>query len=177
MLSAARGHETPHSAAAMAELCRNYWYPLYAFIRRRGHSAEEAEDLTQEFFARLLAKEFLAGVDREKGRFRTFLLMAVKRFLANEYDRAQAQKRGGGQRMVPLDALESETRYRLEPSHTLTAGAALRATMGRDAVGKGLARLQAEMTSGGKAALFDAMKGAWAAPRTRLMRRLRPAWA
>ena len=91
---------------------QNYWYPLYAFIRRRGHSAEEAEDLTQEFFARLLDKEFLAGVDRERGRFRTFLLMAVKRFLANEYDRAQAKKRGGGQRVVPLDALESETRYR-----------------------------------------------------------------
>ena len=85
----------------MAELCRSYWYPLYAFIRRHGHDAHEAEDLTQEFFARLLAKQFLAGVDREKGRFRTFLLMAVKRFLANEYDRAQAQKRGGGQTSCP----------------------------------------------------------------------------
>ena len=159
VLSAARGHETPQSAAAMAELCRNYWYPLYAFIRRRGHSAEEAEDLTQEFFARLLAKEFLAGVDRERGRFRTFLLMAVKRFLANEYDRAQAQKRGGGQRVVPLDALESETRYRLEPSHTLTAERLFEQQWAVTLLDKVLARLQAEMTSGGKAALFDALKG------------------
>lgn len=158
VLSAARGHQTPRSAAAMAELCRSYWYPLYAFIRRRGHGVEEAEDLTQEFFARFIAKEFLAGVDREKGRFRTFLLMAVKRFLANEYDRAQAQKRGGGQRIVPLEGLEPEARYRQEPAHALTAERLFEQQWAVTLLEKVLARLQAEMTSGGKAALFDTLK-------------------
>ena len=84
-------------------MCENYWFPLYAFVRRAGHSAEDAQDLTQEFFVRLLDKHFLAAADRKKGRFRTFLLTAVKRFLANEYDRARAQKRGGGQRIVSLE--------------------------------------------------------------------------
>ena len=84
------------------------WYPLYAFIRRRGHPAYDAEDLTQEFFARLLDKHFLAAADREKGRFRTFLLMAVKRFLANEHDAAQARRRGGGRPTVSLDGMQPE---------------------------------------------------------------------
>ena len=121
----------------MAELCRIYWYPLYAFIRHRGHGAHDAEDLTQEFFARLLDKHFLAAADRDKGRFRTFLLMAVKRFLANEHDAAQAQKRGGGQRVVPLDGLQTEARYHQEPADSLTSRAALRATVGPDALGPG----------------------------------------
>ena len=159
VLSAARASQTPRAAAAMAELCRIYWYPLYAFIRRRGHPAPEAEDLTQEFFARLLEKHFLAAADREKGRFRTFLLMAVKRFLANEYDRAQAQKRGGGQRIVPWEGLEPETRYRLEPANTLTPERLFEQQWALTLLDQVLARLQAEMTAGGKAALFEAMKG------------------
>ncbi|MGO8753145.1 MAG: RNA polymerase sigma factor [Thermoguttaceae bacterium] len=159
VLSAARGSQTPRAAAAMAELCRIYWYPLYAFIRRRGHPAPEAEDLTQEFFAQLLEKHFLAAADREKGRFRTFLLMAVKRFLANEYDRAQARKRGGGQRIVPLEGLEPETRYRLEPADTLTPERLFEQQWALTLLDQVLARLQAEMTAGGQAALFESMKG------------------
>jgi len=159
VLSAARGSQTPRAAAAMAELCRIYWYPLYAFIRRRGHAAPEAEDLTQEFFARLLEKHFLAAVDREKGRFRTFLLMAVKRFLANEYDRAQTQKRGGPRRIVPLEGLEPENRYRLEPADTLTPERLFEQQWALTLLDQVLARLEAEMTAGGKAALFEAMKG------------------
>jgi RNA polymerase sigma-70 factor (ECF subfamily) len=147
------------ASEAMAELCGSYWYPLYAFIRRRGHGAQEAEDLTQEFFARLLAKRFLAGVDRRKGRFRTFLLMAVKRFLANEYDRCRARKRGGGRRLVSLEGLEPETRYCREPAHRLSAERLFEQQWALTLLDNVLARLQAEMTGGGKAELFDALKG------------------
>jgi len=159
VLSAARGLQTPRAAAAMAELCRIYWYPLYAFIRRRGHPAPEAEDLTQEFFARLLEKHFLAAADREKGRFRTFLLMAVKRFLANEHDRARAQKRGGRQRIVPLEGFGPKTRYSLELADTLTPERLFERQWALALLDQVLARLQKEMAAGGKAALFESMKG------------------
>ncbi len=143
----------------MAELCRIYWYPLYAFIRHRGHAAHDAEDLTQEFFARLLDKHFLASADREKGRFRTFLLMAVKRFLANEYDAAQARKRGGGQRIVPFEGLQPEARYHQEPADNLTPERLFEQQWALTLLDQVLARLQAEMTAGGKAALFESLKG------------------
>ena len=159
VLSAARGSQTPRAAAAMAELCGLYWYPLYAFIRRRGHAAHDAEDLTQEFFARLLDKHFLAAADREKGRFRTFLLMAVKRFLANEYDASQARKRGGGQRIVPWQGLDPEARYHLEPADTLTPERLFEQQWALTLLEQVLGRLQTEMTTAGKAALFEAMKG------------------
>ena len=120
VLSAARGSETPQAVAAMAELCRLYWYPLYAYVRRRNHDAHEAEDLTQEFFARLLAKNYLADVDRRKGKFRAFLLAAMKHFLADEWDRSRAQKRGGGKTIVPLDGAGADSRYSREPSQDLT---------------------------------------------------------
>jgi RNA polymerase sigma-70 factor (ECF subfamily) len=166
VLAAAAGNVSPRAHEAMAELCRSYWYPLYAFIRRHGHDAHEAEDLTQEFFARLLAKQFLSGVDREKGRFRAFLLTAVKRFLANEYDHARAQKRGGGQKIVPLDGLESEARYCREPAHAFTAERLFERQWALTLLEKVLARLQAEMHGAGKAALFDVLKGCLAQTRT-----------
>ena len=92
----AAGQKDSRAKAALQELCQIYWYPLYAFVRRQGHGENDAEDLTQEFFARLLARDDLATVDREKGKFRSFLLASMKHFLANESDRARAQKRGGG---------------------------------------------------------------------------------
>jgi RNA polymerase sigma-70 factor (ECF subfamily) len=95
--------------------CRNYWYPLYAFVRRRGHDPSEAEDLTQEFFARLLAGNSLTTVQPEKGRFRTFLLAALKNFLANEWDKSTRLKRGGGEAPISLESLDPESRYSLEP--------------------------------------------------------------
>ncbi len=159
VLSAARGSQTPRAAAAMAELCRIYWYPLYAFIRRRGHPVHEAEDLTQEFFARLLDKHFLAAADREKGRFRTFLLMAAKRFLANEHDHAQARKRGGGRRILPLQGVEPEARYHQEPADNLTPERLFEQQWALTLLDQVLSRLQAEMTAAGKAALFESMKG------------------
>lgn len=112
VLTAGRG-ESPQAARALDELCRIYWYPLYAYVRRCGHEAHEAEDLTQEFFARLLAKNYLADVQREKGKFRSFLLASLKHFLANEWDRAHTAKRGGQNAHLSLDA--AETRYRAEP--------------------------------------------------------------
>jgi len=105
---AARRETSPAATAALETLCRNYWYPLYAYVRRAGHGPHDAQDLTQEFFARLLAKEWMRGAARERGRFRTFLLVAMKRFLAKEWRRAAAQKRGGGVAAVPLDAAVRE---------------------------------------------------------------------
>src|SRR5512139_954527 len=99
VLSAAK-RGSPQAAEALEKLCRTYWYPLYAYVRRRGYGPDDAQDQTQEFFARLLAKHSIAGADRAKGRFRSFLLGALKHFLADEKERAFAQKRGGGQELI-----------------------------------------------------------------------------
>ena len=159
MVVSAGRSRSPEASRSLATLCENYWFPLYAFVRRAGHSAEDAQDLTQEFFVRLLDKHFLAAADPKKGRFRTFLITAVKRFLANEYDRVQAQKRGGGQRIVSLEGLEPEARYRREPADTLTPERLFEQQWALTLLEQVLARLQAEMTADGKAALFDALKG------------------
>lgn len=159
VLSAARGSDTPRAAAALAELCRIYWYPLYAFLRRRGHSAHEAEDLTQEFFARLLDKHFLADVDPRKGKFRSFLLVALQHFLANERDRARAQKRGGGQAVVSLDGLTAETRYHLEPADELTPERLFEKQWALTLLEQVLTQLHAEFAADGKTDLFQNLKG------------------
>jgi len=159
VLSAARGTQTPRAAAAMAELCAIYWYPLYAFIRRRGLEAHEAEDLTQEFFARLLAKHSLVDVAPEKGKFRSFLLASVKHFLANEYDRAAAQKRGGGQKVIALDALRADSRWRLEPADELTPEKLFERRWALAVLDQVLTRLEAELAAAGKACQFEALKG------------------
>ena len=132
LVVAARDRTSPQAREALATLCRTYWYPLYAFIRRQGYSADQAQDLTQEFFARLLEKDFLSMVDREKGKFRSFLLACCKHFLANERDRANAQKRGGGCQLISVDFSAVEGRYRLESSHTLTPERSVRAPLGFD---------------------------------------------
>ncbi|MEE8583344.1 MAG: sigma-70 family RNA polymerase sigma factor [Acidobacteriota bacterium] len=99
------------SRQALETLCGTYWTPVYSFVRRRGHSADEAQDLTQGFFTRLLEKQSLAAANRERGKFRSFLLSSVKNYLANEWDRSQAQKRGGGTTAVPIDAESAERLY------------------------------------------------------------------
>jgi RNA polymerase sigma-70 factor (ECF subfamily) len=99
----------------MERLCQTYWYPLYVFVRRKGHTHEDASDLTQAFFARFLEKDYLRSVEESRGRFRTFLLTAMTHFLANEWDRTQAQRRGGGRQFLSLEAVSAEERYRLEP--------------------------------------------------------------
>ena len=116
---AAGGTPSPESTAALERLCSSYWYPLYAFVRRQGQSPADAEDLTQAFFAKLLEKHYLQAAEREKGRFRTFLRVALKRFLANEWDRVRSLKRGGGQATVPLDTAIAERLYQAEPSSDL----------------------------------------------------------
>ncbi len=114
------GTPSPESAAALERLCGWYWYPLYAFVRRSGYLPADAEDLTQEFFARLLEHNWIAHADRYKGRFRSFLLMAMKRFLAKEWDKAKTLKRGGQVRLVPLQLNTAETRYGRDPADTRT---------------------------------------------------------
>lgn len=113
---AARDEASPDAAVALETLCQTYWYPLYAYVRRAGHGPHDAQDLTQEFFSRLLSKEWLRGAAKERGRFRTFLLMAMKRFLAKEWHRANAQKRGGLNTLVPLNIADAEQRYLIEPT-------------------------------------------------------------
>lgn len=109
------GHRSsPDSQQALESLCRTYWYPLYTYVRRRVPNVHEAQDLTQEFFARLLERNALAAADGERGRFRSFLLTAFKHFLADEWDKAKAQKRGGGRRAIPLNLESGECRYALE---------------------------------------------------------------
>ena len=122
VLAAGRG-DAPEADAALASLCQIYWYPLYAYVRRSGHPADEARDLTQEFFARLLEKHYLGAADSERGRFRSFLLTALKRFLSREWHRARSLKRGGGRRILSLDFEQGESRFRLEPATEVTAEA------------------------------------------------------
>ncbi len=120
VLAAGQG-ESPVATAALEHLCHTYWYPLYAHARRRGHPIEEAQDLTQEFFARLLARQWISRADARRGRFRSFLLGALDHFLANEWDRARCEKRGGGQAHLPFDTVAAERIYLLEPGQGLNA--------------------------------------------------------
>ena len=108
------------ASEALEQLCRTYWYPLYAYVRRRGHGPEDARDLTQEFFALLLRKEYFRLANRARGRFRTFLLHALEHFLVNEWKRAQCAKRGGGLTCLSLDVEGAEHRYTNEPAVTMT---------------------------------------------------------
>src|SRR3954468_11495534 len=117
----ARDEDTGISGAALETLCQTYWSPIYAYVCRQGYSPADAQDMTQGFFARLLAQDYLQSVVREKGKFRTFLLVALKRFLVNEWTRGQTQKRGGGCTHVPLVGHSAETQHLAEPADHLTA--------------------------------------------------------
>src|SRR5438552_10931065 len=159
LVLAAQDRASPEARQALEDLCDAYWYPLYAFIRRSGHNSDEARDLTQEFFARLLEKDYLADVDREKGKFRSFLLAACKHFLANERDRALAQKRGGGRTMLSFDADAAESRYCSEPQHTLTPARRFERRWVLVLLQSVLSRLRDEQTQAGKGEHFDQLKG------------------
>ncbi len=162
---AARQQDSPEAEEALGTLCQTYWYPLYAFVRRQGHSPADAQDLTQEFFARLIGKQYLAGIQREGGRFRSFLLTALKRFLANEWDRARAQKRGGGQPALSIDTNSAETRYRLEPVDDRSPERIYERQWAQALLGQVLARLQAEYVAQDKGALFDRLQSSLSQPR------------
>ena len=116
----AQATSAPQADAALEKLCRTYWYPLYAYVRRKGEDEESARDLTQGFFARLLEKNYLDQVRREKGKFRSFLLAALNHFMLDEWDKARAQKRGGGHPLISLDDSTSEDRYHLEPADIMS---------------------------------------------------------
>ena len=151
-------HASPDSEAALVKLCQTYWYPLYAYVRRRGHSPEDAQDLTQSFFASVLEKKYLDRADRERGRFRTFLLSSLENFLNNEWDRSRAQKRGGGQQTISWDELDAEGRYLNEPVDELTPERIFEKRWAATLLEEVLRKLRTEFVAGGKAEFFDLVK-------------------
>ena len=155
---AAGGHDDRRSREALAKLCATYWYPLYAFVRRQGFGPEDAEDLTQGFFAHLLEHEALTTVDRAKGKFRSFLLASLRHFLADERDRARAQKRGGGRSSVPLDVVSAEKRYALEPADHASPDRVFERNWALALMEQVLDRLRAEQVVADKRAQFDLLR-------------------
>lgn len=161
LINAARPDEISQTRAreALEELCRNYWYPLYAFVRSRGYSAVDAQDLTQAFFAQIIETCGFASADSKRGRFRSYLLGAMKHFLANEWNRAQTQKRGGKVQFIEWDAIDPETRYAEtseqsdNPEHLFDREWALQIIAGA------LQKLRDEMAKAGRHEQFDALKG------------------
>ena len=157
---AAGGADSEHARSALEHLCTAYWYPLYAFVRRQGQSPHDAQDLTQAFFARLLARNFLGDADPAKGRFRSFLLGAMKHFLSDEWDRARAQKRGGGVQFIALDAESAETRYKLEPADEASPESNYDRRWALALLDEVLRRIRAEFARDGKEHVFDELKPA-----------------
>jgi RNA polymerase sigma-70 factor (ECF subfamily) len=155
---AAKDKSSPQSDQALEALCRTYWYPLYVFVRRQGHQPADAQDLVQEFFARLLQKDYLQSVERERGRFRTFLIMVLKRFLANEWDRARAQKRGSGQTPLPLDVELAETRFQEEASVDMAADLAFDRHWGVALLDQALEQVRSEHERQGKGREFECLR-------------------
>jgi RNA polymerase sigma-70 factor (ECF subfamily) len=155
----AAGQDTsPEKSQALERLCRTYWYPLYAFVRRRGYPPHEAQDLTQSFFLRLLDKQYLKAVDRTKGKFRTFLLASLEHFLANEWRRSQAQKRGGKMTFISLDDDSAERQYLQVPGAGLSPEQLFEQQWATALLEQVLARLRAEFVAEGKRELFEQLK-------------------
>ena len=155
---AAADQERPEAAQALETLCRTYWYPLYAYVRRQGCSPEDAQDLTQAFFARLIEKHYLGQVDQQKGRFRSFLLAALRHFLSDQRDQARTLKRGGAAPHVSLDAQDAEARYRLEPVDRMDAEKIFERRWAMTLLQRALSRLRDENAAAGKAHAFEALK-------------------
>lgn len=155
---AAKAGESEEAERALAQLCGTYWYPLYAFVRRRGFSPSDAEDLTQDFFYRLLDRHYLSAVDYRKGRFRTFLLVALERFLANEWRRVRAQKRGGQITFVSMDQDAAEQRYALEPACWMSPEKIYEQNCALALLEQALQRLRREFDAQGKSARFEQLK-------------------
>jgi RNA polymerase sigma-70 factor (ECF subfamily) len=157
VLTAARSDST-QAREALGHLCRLYWYPIYYFVRRQGYPVHDAQDLTQEFFARLLEKHWIASADQSRGRFRSFLLMILKRFLAGEWHKAHAQKRSGGPacELLPLDA--AETRYSREPADPCTPEDAFEKQWALTLLENVMGRLRADYEQDGRGLLFETLK-------------------
>lgn len=161
----ARKNDSTQARAAMEKLCHAYWPPIYAFVRRRGHAVQDAQDLTQEFFARLLDKGVLDHVDPARGKFRSFLLASIKHFLTNEWDKANAQKRGGGKIVFPIDIDRAETRYTAEPIDDQTPEKIFERQWAIILLNHVLQHLQDEYVCDAKAKLFEELKPALAGDR------------
>jgi RNA polymerase sigma-70 factor (ECF subfamily) len=156
---AAGDPDAPRARQSLDELCGAYWYPLYAYIRRRGYDPERARDLTQDFFARALEKGLLAEVDPARGRFRSFLRVVCAQYLANRRDWENARKRGGGRVALPIDAADAEGRYALEPADELTPERIFDKSWALTLLGRVLDELGREYHEAGKAATFEALRG------------------
>jgi RNA polymerase sigma-70 factor (ECF subfamily) len=148
----------PQADQALDELCRTYWYPLYAYVRRQGQPREDAQDLTQAFFARFLARNYLTGLNSEKGRFRAFLLASLKHFLANEWDRARCAKRGGQAVHLSPDWQDAEDRYQLVLIDPLSPDKLYDRAWAMTLLERVVGQLEAECAADGRQALFDALK-------------------
>jgi len=155
---AAGDSSAPDAKEAIEKLCRSYWFPLYAFARRQGHSPHDAQDLTQEFFAWLLESKQLRAADCERGKFRSFLLGMLKNFLSDERKKAQAQKRGGGRALLSLDAASAEERYDLEPTTDLTPETIFDRRWALTVMEQTVARLREEYAAADRAKLFEELK-------------------
>jgi RNA polymerase sigma factor (sigma-70 family) len=155
---AAGEKDSPRSAEALEKLCRTYWFPLYAYVRRKGHTPEDSQDLTQEFFSRFLKKGHLDRASRERGRFRTFLLASLQNFLRHEWERARAEKRGGGRVPIPWEEENAETRYCLEVNSQLAPDRVFDQRWAMALFQNALARLQEESGASGKGAHFGELK-------------------
>ena len=151
-------NQTQGGYTALTQLCRIYWYPLYMFARRRGYSPDDAQDLTQSFFLHLLQQQALSGVDRLKGKFRSFLLASFQNHLSDAGDRARRLKRRADKEFVQLDAEEAEERYRLEPVEFLTAEKIFDALWAMTVLGEALKQLRQEYATAGKTSAFEALK-------------------
>jgi RNA polymerase sigma-70 factor (ECF subfamily) len=157
VLAAGQRH-TPQSDHALEELCRTYWFPLYAYVRRRGHSKQDAEDSVQAFFARFLEKNYLTGLSAERGRFRAFLLASLKHFLINEWKKSQRQKRGGGEINLSLDWQTADTKFQVAATNEPSPDQAFDREWALALLAKVIERLQQECAADGKARLFDQLK-------------------
>ena len=150
--------KAPGYQDALQTLCRSYWFPLYVFIRRQGYTNQQAEDYTQAFFCRILEKQVLRMADSKRGKFRSFLLVTLKHFLSDEYDRARAQKRGGGRKILSIDFKDAENQYAFEPSHRLSAEKLFDKSWALTVLDRTMAGLKAELASQNKQELFDHLK-------------------
>ena len=155
---AAGDSTSPQSVEALEKLCRTYWYPLYAFVRRQGRSEHDAKDLTQGFFAHLLERRAFRSVVQHRGRFRSFLLKSLKNYLADQYEHQHAQKRGGGQVPISIDAQEAEQRYQLEPATLDTPERVFEQRWALALLDAVLLRLELEYATAGKGSLFSLLR-------------------
>jgi RNA polymerase sigma-70 factor (ECF subfamily) len=156
---AAGRERSPQGDAALETLAQDYWYPIYAFLRREGNAAAEAQDLTQAFFARLLEKNYPAQADRTKGRFRSFLLLTLRHFLSDERERAGAAKRGGGSVLLSLDEERSEGKYRQEPADLDTPETLFERRWAETILARAQTRLSEEYAASGKHAVYQVLRG------------------